>query len=351
MVHWYYQSMISHMRFSVPYVFGVVDEKGEVVACTMETQLGSIRSIENDENEFVKEGSYYYLFNSVSLQQYYAFIDGKGSDVSGETALLAGSLAAMDALHNEEDLTSQVLRSIASGEMERSDIYGELSRVHIANPVKRYAAVLDEEKGNKAVLYNVIDTECHDKRDYLFMSEDNDLVLLHECRRNIDTAADKKELEEKLTKVQVQFHVALKAGFSDPFEDLCDLSRALHQGKMALEAGKASLSEPVCTSYDNMGLGALVASLPAEAADHFVKEILEDRQEIFDEEMMYTVTTFLENDLNISETSKKLFINRNTLIYRLNKIEKETGYDLKKLDDAIAVRIAMMVRQYREGGH
>ena len=79
----------------------------------------------------------------------------------------------------------------------------------------------------------------------------------------------------------------------------------------------------------------------------FIREIFDSKSpDDFDEETLTTINKFFENSLNVSETSRKLFVHRNTLVYRLEKIKKLTGLDLREFEDAIVFKVALMVKKY-----
>ena len=100
-------------------------------------------------------------------------------------------------------------------------------------------------------------------------------------------------------------------------------------------------------NYDNLGIGRLIYQLPTTLCKLFLKEVFKDGSfESLDQETLNTIQKFFENNLNVSETSRQLYVHRNTLVYRLDKIEKHTGLDLRKFDDAIIFKVAMLVKKY-----
>ena len=116
-----------------------------------------------------------------------------------------------------------------------------------------------------------------------------------------------------------------------------------------LDLGKIFYSDKNIIAYSNLGIGRLIYQLPIPLCRMFIKEIFDGRSpEEFDEETITTINKFFENSLNVSETSRQLYIHRNTLVYRLDKIEKSTGLDLRVFDDAITFKIALMVVKYMQ---
>ena len=129
--------------------------------------------------------------------------------------------------------------------------------------------------------------------------------------------------------------------------DLKDISRSYKEAKIALEVGKIFYEEKYVINYNRLGIGRLIYQLPLSLCKMYINEIFKDiKVEDFDEETLNTVNKFFENNLNISETSRQLYIHRNTLVYRLDKLQKNTGLDVRTFDDAITFKIALMVAKY-----
>ena len=117
--------------------------------------------------------------------------------------------------------------------------------------------------------------------------------------------------------------------------------------KMALEVGRIFDSEKNIVNYEQLGIGRLIYQLPIPLCKMFIREVLHGLTiDDFDEETLATVGKFFENNLNVSETSRQLYIHRNTLVYRLDKLQKMTGLDLRNFDDAIIFKITLMVSRY-----
>ncbi len=125
------------------------------------------------------------------------------------------------------------------------------------------------------------------------------------------------------------------------------MSRSYKEAKMAMDVGKIFFDERNIIAYSELGIGRLIYQLPIPLCKMFIKEIFGGRSpDEFDEETLTTISKFFENSLNVSETSRQLFIHRNTLVYRLDKLQKSTGLDLRVFEDAITFRIALMVVKY-----
>lgn len=130
-------------------------------------------------------------------------------------------------------------------------------------------------------------------------------------------------------------------------KELKEVSRSYKEARMALDVGKIFFSDRDIIAYSSLGIGRLIYQLPIPLCKMFIKEIFENKSpDDFDEETLTTINKFFENSLNVSETSRQLYIHRNTLVYRLDKLQKSTGLDLRVFEDAITFKIALMVVRY-----
>ena len=135
--------------------------------------------------------------------------------------------------------------------------------------------------------------------------------------------------------------------FGTIVNELKEVSRSYKEARMALDIGKIFFGDRDVIAYSTLGIGRLIYQLPIPLCKMFIKEIFENKSpDDFDEETLVTIDKFFENSLNVSETSRQLYIHRNTLVYRLDKLQKSTGLDLRVFEDAITFKIALMVVKY-----
>ena len=185
------------------------------------------------------------------------------------------------------------------------------------------------------------------QKDFIINVNETDLVLVKEVK----SSNDNKDLE-KLGKSIIDIlssELYLKAyiGIGTIVDNIKDLPRSFKEAQVALEVGKVFDTEKFIISYDNLGIGRLIYQLPTTLCEMFLSEVFKKGSiESLDYETLFTIQKFFENNLNVSETSRKLFVHRNTLVYRLEKIRKLTGLDLRKFDHAIVFKVALMVKRY-----
>jgi carbohydrate diacid regulator len=142
-------------------------------------------------------------------------------------------------------------------------------------------------------------------------------------------------------------HGRIHVAYGNPVNEIKEVSRSYKEARMALDVGRIFFEEQDIIAYSQLGIGRLIYQLPIPLCKMFIQEIFDGRNpEEFDEETLTTIQKFFENSLNVSETSRQLFIHRNTLVYRLDKLQKSTNLDLRIFEDAITFKIALMVVEY-----
>ena len=144
-----------------------------------------------------------------------------------------------------------------------------------------------------------------------------------------------------------EFYTKAQVGIGSVITGIKDLARSFREAQAALEVGKVFDTERLIVSYDNLGIARIIYQLPTTLCEQYLREVFKKGSiESLDHETLFTIQKFFENNLNVSETSRKLFVHRNTLVYRLEKIKKLTGLDLREFDHAIIFKVALMVKKY-----
>ena len=184
-------------------------------------------------------------------------------------------------------------------------------------------------------------------RDFITAVDECNIILVKEVRDNEgyeDMSRIAKTILDMLnSEAMARVHIA----FGTIINEIRDVSRSYKEAKMALDVGKIFYSDQHVVAYSNLGIGRLIYQLPLHLCRMFIREIFNGKSpDEFDDETLTTINKFFENNLNVSETSRQLYIHRNTLVYRLDKLQKSTGLDLRTFDDAITFKIALMVVKY-----
>ena len=183
--------------------------------------------------------------------------------------------------------------------------------------------------------------------DFVTTVDEHSVVLVKDISNITD---DREEVLEEIAKslvdsIHMEAMVKVRIGYGNAVTQIPEISASFQEAKMALQVGRIFYAEKDTISYSKLGIGRLIYQLPMSLCDMFIKEVFGDSipDILEDEEAMSTIGKFFENNLNISETARQLYVHRNTLVYRLERIEKAIGLDIRKFDDAMTFRIAVMV--------
>ena len=178
--------------------------------------------------------------------------------------------------------------------------------------------------------------------------DENNVVVIKDLTAEENESEDIEKLANNIVNyLKREGMNNIKIAYGTPVNEIKDVSRSYKEAKMALDVGKIFFDDRNVIAYGQLGIGRLIYQLPIPLCKMFIKEILDGKSmDDIDEETLTTINKFFENSLNVSETSRQLFIHRNTLVYRLDKLQKTTGLDLRVFEDAITFRIALMVKRY-----
>ena len=183
--------------------------------------------------------------------------------------------------------------------------------------------------------------------DFITAVDEKSIIIVKELK-DTDTFEDMNQTARMLVDMlNAEAMSQVRVSYGNPVNEIKSVSRSYKEAKMALEVGKIFYADKNVVPYNNLGIGRLIYQLPIPLCEMFMTEVFgENLPDTFDEETLTTINKFFENNLNVSETSRQLYVHRNTLVYRLEKLEKSTGLDIRKFDDALTFKIAMMVVSY-----
>ena len=228
------------------------------------------------------------------------------------------------------------------------DVYNRAKKLHIETAVPRVVYIIEmkEDKENTAAefLKGMFSSQMGD----FITAIDESSVILIKALEPADKAAQLEQTAQTIVDMMsTELMMNVRVAYGTVVQELKDVSKSYKEAMMALDVGKIFYVEKKVNSYGSLGIGRLIYQLPANLCRIFIDEIFgESDPSEFDEEIVSTVNKFFENNLNVSETSRQLFVHRNTLVYRIEKLEKSTGLDVRTFDDALTFKIAMMVYNY-----
>ena len=270
-----------------------------------------------------------------------------------EDAYMIGKIAAFQiqnllVAYKERFDKDNFIKNLLLDNLLLVDIYNRAKKLHIDTDVKRVVFLIEtrHEKDSNA-LETVRTLFATKTKDFITAVDEKNIIIVKEVK----SGEGYKELEQTahvvLDTLNSEAMSSVHVSYGTIVNSLKEVSRSYKEAKMALDVGKIFYSDKNVVAYSNLGIGRLIYQLPIPLCKMFIKEIFNGKSpDDFDEETLSTINKFFENSLNVSETSRQLFIHRNTLVYRLDKIQKSTGLDLRVFDDAITFKIALMVVKY-----
>ena len=238
------------------------------------------------------------------------------------------------------------LQSVMLGRIEAPDLHPEAARAHVREDAKRVvltAAVKAEDTETALQIMKAVLTSARSGDTILEMNA-GQMAVIHEMRPEDSRDKVRKLAHALADTLNSEAMIPVRISWGTCAEQLQDLQRSYREACLAMEVGRIFLPDQRVIDYDNLGIGRLIYQLPVPLCEKFLQETFDtDVLEELDKETMTTVRQFFANDLNISETARQLFVHRNTLVYRLERLEKVIGLDIRKFEEAMTFRIAMMV--------
>ena len=348
-----FQGVIHQMKDAIGRVIGVVDENGMIIACSELKRIGEmvqgIREELSYANECVSLGGYTYRFlSSANKADCVVFVEGEDKEAERFSTLLAVALGNIKNLYDEKYDRGSFIKNIMLDNILPNDIYIKSKELHFSNEASRIVLLIKFYNRTELLPYEIIQGMFPDKTtDYVISIGEQDVVLVKEVAPNYEVKEMENLAETISQTLNTEFFSKVSIGISTVVSGLKDLARAYKEARVALEVGKVFDTERNVISYENLGIGRLVYQLPTTLCEIFLQEVFKKGSlESLDRETLMTVHCFFENNLNVSETSRKLFVHRNTLVYRLEKIRKLTGLDLREFEHAITFKVALIVKKY-----
>ncbi len=348
-----FQGVIHQMKDAIDRVIGVIDENGVIIACSELGRIGETRQELRDEiayaSELVVKGGYTYRpIGNWTKAEYIAFVEGEDKIAENNVTLISISLANMKSLYDEKYDKASFIKNVIMDNILSSDIYIKSKELHFAQDVERVAFLIKFRSASDVVPFELIQNMYPDKnKDYVIGVTDTDIVLIKEMRPGFEGKEAETIAKRISDTLNTEFFAKVSIGIGTGVDSIKELARSYKEAQVALEVGKVFDTNKSIISYENLGIGRLIYQLPTTLCEMFLSEVFKKGPiESLDQEALITIQSFFENNLNVSETSRKLFVHRNTLVYRLEKIRKMTGLDLRQFEDAITFKVALMVNRY-----
>lgn len=348
-----FQSVIYQMKDAIDRIVGVVDETGAIISCSELTKIGEVKEMVAAQrltaaDSFVSAGYTYKLFSTNKHNDYAVFVEGSDEQALRYASLLSISLQNIKQYYDEKYDKANFIKNVVLDNILPGDIYAKARELHFATDSTRVVLLVRVVSGSDISAYDILQGLFPEKqKDFVFNISENDTVLVKEIRHGIESADIYKLAASIVDTLSGEHLIKAVVGIGTPVDTVKDLAASFKEAQLSLEVGKVFDTEQSIVSYDNLGIARLIYQLPTTLCEMFLKEVFKQGSiESLDAETLFTIQRFFENNLNVSETSRGLFVHRNTLVYRLEKIKKLTGLDLREFDDAIVFKVALMVKKY-----
>ncbi|MFR7512028.1 MAG: PucR family transcriptional regulator, partial [Muribaculaceae bacterium] len=323
------------------------------VATTEESMVNTV--IENAdifiqspaENQLVQGYQYFKVFDNGS-PEYIVMIKGEDEEAYRIGKITAFQIQNLLVAYKERFDGDNFIKNLLLDNLLLVDIYSRAKKLRIENNVPRVVFLIETEIDKEFNVVEIVRSIFPTKqKDFVTAVDEKSIILVKELKEK-----DSKEEIDQISKhiydtLSAEAMTSVYVAIGTVVNDLKNVSASYKEAKMALEVGKIFEENKKIVNYEQLGIGRLIYQLPAPLCKMFINEVLHGlSMDQFDEETLTTVNKFFENNLNVSETSRQLYIHRNTLVYRLDKLQKMTGLDLRNFDDAIIFKIMLMVSKY-----
>ena len=348
-----FQGVVHQMREAIDRTIGVIDESMSIIACSDLGRIGEVAEAITTESftaqeAFVRDGYTYKTFGSRPRSEHILFVEGTDDQAAKFASLLAVSLASIKQYYDEKYDRGNFVKNVILDNILPGDIYLKARELRFNNDVNRVVLLIRISSRTDVSAYDVVQNLFPDKnKDFVININETDIALVKEIRAGIESKDLEKLARSIVDTLSSEFYTQATVGIGTVVEGIKDLARSFKEAQVALEVGKVFDTEKVIVNYDNLGIARLIYQLPTTLCEMFLREVFKKGSiDSLDQETLFTIQRFFENNLNVSETSRKLFVHRNTLVYRLEKIKRLTGLDLREFDDAIVFKVALMVKKY-----
>lgn len=344
------QSTIDGLKGIARVELCVMDVDGKEVAST--TDMGNCSKAVADfaaspaDSQEIQGFQYFKIYDEQQLE-YVLVVGGAGEDIYVIGRMVAFQIQNLLVAYKERFDKDNFIKNLLLDNLLLVDIYGRSKKLHIQTEAPRVVMIVETGNGKDNNALEL--ARAHfgsNSRDFITAVDENNVIVV----KDLSEVNAIKEIDKNASSLSAFLQkegLNVRIAYGTVVQEIKDVSRSYKEAKMALDVGKIFFDDRDIVAYSELGIGRLIYQLPIPLCKMFIKEIFGGKSpDDFDEETLSTIYKFFENSLNVSETSRQLFIHRNTLVYRLDKLQKTTNLDLRVFEDAITFKIALMVVKY-----
>ena len=331
---------------------GICDTEGKVLASTFtdaeESESSVLAFVDSPADSQVIQGYQFFKVFDEHQLEYILLARGASDDVYMVGKLAAFQIQNLLVAYKERFDKDNFIKNLLLDNLLLVDIYNRAKKLHIDTDVKRVVYIIEthNEKDVNA-LETVRSLFASKTKDFITAVDEKNIILVKEVRQGESYAELDKTANMILDMLNTEAMTKVRVAYGTVINDIKEVSRSYKEAKMALDVGKIFYADKNVFGYNQLGIGRLIYQLPVSICEMFIDEIFkEETLDSIDEETLITIRTFFENNLNLSETSRQLYVHRNTLVYRFEKLQRKFGLDIRAFEDALTFKLAMMVVDY-----
>ena len=349
-----FQSVIVQLKDISDRTFGVIDTEGCVVSSTDVSLLGerwpdaALRLGSAEGVVTFGQKCFKAIVGSSNFFEYAVFCSGDDETAKAFCSMAYIALNDAKVFYEEKHDRGTFVKNIIMDNILPGDIYIRAKELHFATDAPRAVFLIRQVGRSDVATVDILSGMFPDKmQDFVLSINETDIAVVKQITVNTPSEELEKIAVNIENTLKNELRVKTSIGIGTISEHLRELADSYKEAQTAIEVGKVFDTEKSIVRYENLGIGRLIYQLPTTLCEIFLSEIFKKSSiDCLDQETLFTINKFFENNLNVSETSRKLFVHRNTLVYRLEKIKKLTGLDLRQFDHAIVFKVALMVRKY-----
>ncbi|MGN0389931.1 MAG: PucR family transcriptional regulator [Wujia sp.] len=330
----------------------VMDTEGKILATTIrnmeEYEEAATTFAESVADSQVIHGFQFFKIFDDNELEYVLLAKGDADDVYMIGKMAAFQIQNLLVAYKERFDKDNFIKNLLLDNLLLVDIYNRAKKLHIETDVKRIVFIIETKTEKDTNALETVRTLFSSKtKDFITAVDEKNIILVKEVKPSETYDDMRKTAKVIVDMLNTEAMSSVNVAYGTIVNEIKEVSRSYKEAKLALDVGKIFYSDRKIIAYSNLGIGRLIYQLPLPLCKMFIKEIFDGKSpDEFDEETLTTINKFFENSLNVSETSRQLYIHRNTLVYRLDKLQKSTGLDLRVFEDAITFKIALMVVKY-----
>lgn len=350
-----FQSVIVQMKEATDRVIGVIDADSNVISCSDTSLIGekwpeAVIKLNSapDSIVVVDKRTFKPLVSWSAYFDYAVFAEGDDETARTLCVMAYVALNGAKTYYEEKHDKGTFVKNIITDNILPGDIYTRAKELHFVTDVQRAVFLIRQIGRADVAAVDILSGMFTDKQqDFVLSINETDIAVVRQIAPNTEREELIKTAQAIEETLKTELYIKTVIGIGTVANHLRELADSYKEAQVAIEVGKVFDTEKTIITYENLGIGRLIYQLPTTLCEIFLSEVFKKNSiDTLDQETLFTINKFFENNLNVSETSRKLFVHRNTLVYRLEKIKKLTGLDLREFDDAIIFKVALMVKKY-----